>query len=71
MALKAQVFIYAHKFDGEPKLSDFMLVEEDIANIVDGEFLAEAIFISVDPYQRTLIVQFPVGTVMVGRQVAR
>lgn len=71
MVTKAKVFIYAKPFKGEVKLSDFELIEEELSAVKDGQFLAEAMFVSPDPYQRTLILSFPVGTTMVGRQVAR
>lgn len=71
MASKAKVFIYASKFEGDVKLSDFKIIEENLPALRDGQFLAEAIYISVDPYQRTFILSYPVGTPMVGRQVAK
>lgn len=71
MSTKAKVFIYAKKFQGEPKLSDFQLQEEDLPAIQDGEFLAEAIYLSVDPYMRPYMSRFPVGSNMIGGQVAK
>jgi prostaglandin reductase 1 len=69
--MKAKVFIYAHKFEGEVKLSDFELVEEDLPALEDGQFLVEAIFVSVDPYVRTLALSLSTGITMIGRQVAK
>lgn len=69
--MKAKVFIYAQKFEGEVKLSNFELVEEELQAVSDGQFLVEAIYISVDPYVRTLALSFPSGITMIGRQVAR
>jgi prostaglandin reductase 1 len=71
MATKAKVFLYAKVFKGKVKLSDFELIEEELPALSDGQFLAEAMFISPDPYQRTLILSSPVGVTMIGRQVAR
>lgn len=71
MSTKAKVFIYANKFKGEPKLSDFQLQEEDLPAIQDGEFMAEAIYLSVDPYMRPYMARFPVGCNMIGGQVAK
>jgi prostaglandin reductase 1 len=48
--VKAKKFIYASAFKGEPKLSDFELVEEELPALKDGEILIEAQFLSVDPY---------------------
>nr|CAD7267117.1 unnamed protein product [Timema shepardi] len=47
---KAKKFILARHFDGEPKESDLKLVEEELPPIKDGEILAEAVWLSVDPY---------------------
>lgn len=67
----AKVFIYANAFQGEVKLTDFKVIEEKLPALRDNQFLVEAIFISVDPYARTLALSFPVGTTMTGRQVAK
>lgn len=71
MTQKAKVFIYAKAFIGEVKLSNFKIIEEELPALRDAQFLAQAIFISVDPYVRTFILSYPVGTPMVGRQVAK
>lgn len=67
----AQVWTYAKEFKGEVQLDNFKLVEEDLRDIKDGELLAEALFLSVDPYQRSFQLQFPLKSVILGRQVAR
>lgn len=67
----AKVWTYAKEFKGEVQQDNFELIEEKLRDIENGEFLAEAIFLSVDPYQRTFQLQFPVGSVILGRQVAK
>ncbi|KAG5684372.1 hypothetical protein PVAND_013607 [Polypedilum vanderplanki] len=67
----AKVWLYVKEFKGEVNSSNFELIEEQINEIQDGEFLAEAIYLSVDPYQRTFQLQFPIGHVIIGRQVAK
>uniref|UniRef100_U5EP03 Prostaglandin reductase 1 n=1 Tax=Corethrella appendiculata TaxID=1370023 RepID=U5EP03_9DIPT len=71
--VKAKYWEYSSKFVGEPKLSNFKLVEEDLRELKDEEFLAEAIFLSVDPYQQVYMnfYNFPTGIVMIGGQVAK
>jgi prostaglandin reductase 1 len=69
--MKAKVFLYAKKFEGEVNSSNFEFIEEDLAEVGDGQFLVEALWISVDPYTRTLVLNFPTGITMIGRQVAR
>lgn len=72
MPIRAKVFIYAHAFNGEPKISDIQLVEEDLPPLKEGEVLIEAIYLSVDPYQRIwMALKFPVGATMIGGQVAK
>lgn len=71
MGLKAKVFVIAEAISGEVKLSNFKLIEEILPALRDGQFLAEAVFISVDPYQRNLMSNLPAGTTVIGRQVAR
>jgi prostaglandin reductase 1 len=59
------------RFDGMPKESDFKVVEEQLPPLKDGEFLAEAVYLSVDPYMRAYAHNIPLGATMVGTQVAR
>jgi prostaglandin reductase 1 len=68
--VKAKVFIYASQFQGEPKSTDIELIEEDLPAVKDGEFLAKALFMSVDPYMRPYMARFPLKSVMIGSQIA-
>ncbi|XP_058445165.1 prostaglandin reductase 1-like [Malaya genurostris] len=67
----AKKWIYAKAFSGLPTAENFRLEEETIADVKDNEFLAEALFLSVDPYMRPYMLEFPVGSVMIGGQVAK
>lgn len=69
--VRAKLFNLVNAFSGEPKLTDFQLVEEDLLEVNDGEFLAEALYLSVDPYMRKYMSRYPVGTQMIGGQVAK
>lgn len=71
MATKSKVFKYAKAFKGEVKLTDFELVDEGLAALRDGQFLAQAIYLTVDPYLRNFMASLPTGSTMAGRQVAR
>ncbi|KAK7872300.1 hypothetical protein R5R35_002757 [Gryllus longicercus] len=64
-------FVLARHFKGEPKPSDFSLVTEELPPIKDGEVLAEAEFLSLDPYMRVYVLRRPPGGTMIGGQVAR
>ena len=67
----AKKIVYSKKFEGSPKLSDFKLESEELRAIKDNEILTEALYFSVDPYVRKAIDRFPVGTTMIGRQIAK
>ncbi|XP_063229973.1 prostaglandin reductase 1-like isoform X4 [Bacillus rossius redtenbacheri] len=69
--VKARKFILAKHFVGEPKESDFQLVEEDLPELKNGEVLVEAEWLSVDPYMRPYTMWLPTGITMIGGQVAR
>lgn len=69
--VRAKKFLYVSAFKGDPKPSDFKLVEEDLPELKDGEILTEAIYLSVDPYMRPYMMAYPVGSIMIGGQVAK
>ena len=67
----SKVWIYSKEFKGEVTLDNFKLIQEDVEELKEGEFLAEAQFLSVDPYQRTLQLKLPINSVILGRQIAK
>lgn len=69
--VKAKKFILAKPFDGVPTLDNFELVEEDLPPLKNGEVLAVAEYLSVDPYQRVYMARFPAKSQMIGYQVAK
>lgn len=69
--MKAKKFIYAAEFKGEPKLSNFKLVEEHLPPLKDGEFLSESVYLSVDPYMRGKMTPAMIGSTMIGGQVGK
>lgn len=68
---KAKKFIYAKPFNGLPKITNFSLKEEDLRPIRDGEILAEALYISIDPYVRVFLPMLPIGSDVFSGQIAR
>jgi NADPH:quinone reductase len=71
-------FVLASRPVGLPEESNFKLIETPIPELKDGEFLARAMYISVDPYMRGRISQaksyaagVEIGGVMVAGGVAR
>ncbi|HVO99650.1 MAG TPA: NADP-dependent oxidoreductase [Bryobacteraceae bacterium] len=71
-------FVLASRPTGLPEESTFKMIETPIPASKDGEFLARAMYLSVDPYMRGRISQarsyaqpVEVGGVMVGGGVAR
>ncbi|XP_030635364.1 prostaglandin reductase 1-like [Chanos chanos] len=70
--VKAKTWILKKHFEGFPKESNFELKEVDLPAPKDGEVLLEALYISLDPYQRALSRQFlNEGDVQYGGQVAK
>lgn len=67
--LKQRKFLYVKEFKGEPTLSNFQLVETELPALKDGEILTQAEFLSVDPYMRPYMANYPVGCKMIGGQV--
>ncbi|XP_058817481.1 prostaglandin reductase 1-like [Topomyia yanbarensis] len=67
----AQKWVYAKAFQGEPNQHNFKLEKEDLPALKDGEFLAEAKYISVDPYMRPYMMAYPEGSLMIGGQVCK
>lgn len=70
MVHTAKVFIYAKKCKGEPKLSDFELKDEVLDEVKHDEFVASAIYFGVNAGLRSYQELYPVGSIVVGAQVA-
>jgi len=68
--MKAKKWVVKKKPEGAPKLSDFELVEEAVAELQEGEILCQAGWLTVDPYMRSRM-NSSVGQSIVGEQVAR
>jgi NADPH-dependent curcumin reductase CurA len=71
-------FVLASRPVGLPEESNFRLIETPVPELKDGEFLARAMYISVDPYMRGRISQaksyaagVEIGGLMVAGGVAR
>ncbi|KAG6452763.1 prostaglandin reductase 1 [Manduca sexta] len=69
--VKAQKYVLTKYFQGEPKNTDFKIIEEDLPELKDGEILTEAEYISVDPYMRAYMVGYKLPVDMIGGQVAK
>jgi NADPH-dependent curcumin reductase CurA len=71
-------FVLASRPTGLPEEANFKLIETPIPEVKDGEFLARAMYISVDPYMRGRISQaksyaagVEIGGLMVAGGIAR
>jgi len=53
--VKAKKFVLEKVFQGFPKETDFRLEEEELPSVKNGEFLAEAVYLSLDPYMRAYV----------------
>jgi len=68
--VKGKKWVLKRHFSGAPKLDDFELVEEEMPELKDGEFMYRSLYISVDPYQRPYTDRIPVPCTMIGSSVA-
>lgn len=68
---EARAWKLAKRFEGMPKLSDFELVKEKLPALEDGQILVKAEWLTVDPYMRGASNSLPLGSTMIGGQVAR
>lgn len=71
MVQRAKVFIQAKNCVGEPKLTDFELRDEQLDQVKDGEFIAEAMYFGINAGLRAHQDLYPLGSIIVGAQVAR
>ncbi|VVC86625.1 unnamed protein product, partial [Leptidea sinapis] len=69
--IKAQKYVLTKYFQGEPKKSDFKIIEEELPELKNGEILTQAEFLSVDPYMRAYMIGYKLPTDMIGGQVAK
>lgn len=69
--VRAKKWVLIKQFDGFPKHTDFELHEETLPPLQEGEYLCQAEWISVDPYQRAYMINYQVPVPMIGLQVAR
>lgn len=70
-ALKARKFMYVKEFRGEPTAANFELVKEELQPLKDGEILASAEYLSVDPYMRPYMLSYKAPCQMIGGQMAK
>ncbi|XP_050315142.1 prostaglandin reductase 1-like [Anthonomus grandis grandis] len=69
--VRAQKYILQKRSRGFPKPTDFKLEREELPPLQEHEYLAEAVYLSVDPYMRAYMPKIPLNTVMLGGQVAK
>ncbi|XP_014218532.1 prostaglandin reductase 1-like [Copidosoma floridanum] len=71
LATVAKKYVYTKHFADQPKPTDLRLVEEQLPPLKDGDILVEAEYLSVDPYMRVYTLRLPLGSTMIGGQVAK
>lgn len=69
--MKARKWVLVKHFDGLPKESDMELQEEELSELKNGEVMLEALYLSVDPYMRPYSARVPLGSTMIGQQLAK
>jgi prostaglandin reductase 1 len=68
--VKGARWVLKQHFDGIPKATDFDLVEDELAELKDGEILVKALYLSVDPYMRPYTRRFNPPLTMIGQSVS-
>jgi len=69
--VRAKKFVFQKQFEGLPKDTDLKLVAEELPPLKNGEFLVEAVYLSVDPYMRGYAPRLQTGTTFIGSEVAK
>ncbi|GJQ76542.1 hypothetical protein Trydic_g2244 [Trypoxylus dichotomus] len=54
-----------------PTKENVKIVEEELPELENGEYLVEAVYLSVDPYMRAYAPNYKVGDTLIGSQVAK
>jgi NADPH:quinone reductase len=68
---QTQAYQLAKPLSGKPTTDNFAIVDKTIEQLKQGEILVETLFISVDPYLRGAMRDFPAGSSIVSGNVAR
>lgn len=69
--VKAQKYILAKQFEGDPKDGDLQIVEEELPPIYDGEIVVEAVWLYVDTHMRAYAPILSTGSIMIETEVAK
>lgn len=69
--VRAKKFILKKKFDDFPKETDFEFMEEELPPLQEGEFLAKALYLSIDPFMRAYAFTHALNTTFHCDQVAQ
>ncbi|XP_025994544.1 prostaglandin reductase 1 isoform X2 [Solenopsis invicta] len=69
--VKARKYVTVNHFVNEAQPTDLKLLEEELPPLQNGEYLVKAEYFSVDPHMRTYMRKFPLGSTMLGGQVAK
>jgi prostaglandin reductase 1 len=70
--MQARKWTLKQRIEGMPKVEDFAIVTETLhTTLDDGEILAKAEWLTVDPYMRNVANVLPLGNTMPGGQVAK
>ncbi|KRT82615.1 hypothetical protein AMK59_3214, partial [Oryctes borbonicus] len=67
----AKKYIYVKPYEGMPTEENVRIVEEELPELKNGEYLVEAVYLSVDPYMRAYAPNYKIGDTLIGTQVAK
>lgn len=66
--MKAKTITLVNKFEHKSTESDYKTIEENLPPLKDGQFLAQAEYIAVDPYS---LLSHEIGKTVIAEQVAK
>ncbi|CAH4028436.1 unnamed protein product [Pieris brassicae] len=69
--IRARKYVLTKYYNGEPKESDFEIVEEELGELNENEILVQALYYSIDPYMRAHMHLHKLPIDMIGRQLAK
>ncbi|KAK9688574.1 N-terminal domain of oxidoreductase [Popillia japonica] len=69
--VRAKKYIYVKEYDGMPTDENVKVIEEELPSLKNGEYLVEAVYLSVDPYMRAYAPNYKIGDTLIGTQIAK
>lgn len=69
--MNSKKWILAKHFEGFPKEENLQLIDYTLPELKENEALLKAVYLTVDPYMRPFTSNLPIGSTMIGEQLAQ